>query len=74
MQKKDLTPRHSGIDLPQPRKPTIFKKDATVTMPASVKVQVCPRFPDRFAFEPPKGWKGQITKDQQARRMEAISA
>ena len=71
---KELTPRSSGLHLPQPKKPTIFKKDATITTPKEVKVQICPRFPDRFAFTPPKGWKGEITKDQQARRLEAINA
>lgn len=45
-------------------------RDATVTWPAHVKVQKAPDFKDtRFTFDPPPGWKGQITADWMDRRL-----
>lgn len=69
--KVDLTPRKSGVKLGKPDAKKLHLS-ATIVWPESVKVQICPRFPDRFAFEPPKGWKGQITKDQRARWLHEI--
>jgi len=70
--KVNLAPKKSGVKLGKPD-PKKLHLAATIVWPETVKVQVCPRFPDRFAFEPPKGWKGQITRDQRARWLEAAS-
>lgn len=45
------------------------EKPAKIIWPVHVKVQVKPTPPSRFAFDPPPGWKGQITKDQMDRRL-----
>ena len=42
---------------------------AKVIWPKDVKVTVIPTPPSRFAFEPPKGWRGQITHDWMDRRL-----
>jgi len=42
-----------------------------IIWPEHVKVLVHPTPPGRFEFEPPKGWVGQISKDQMARRMQS---
>ena len=44
-------------------------KPAKVIWPEHVKVQTIPTPPSRFAFEPPKGWRGQITHDWMDRRL-----
>lgn len=49
-------------------------KPANIIWPEHVKVLVHPTPPGRFEFEPPKGWVGQISKDQMARRMQNVSA
>lgn len=41
-----------------------------IIWPESVKVQVHPTPLGRFEFEPPKGWKGQITRDWMDRRLQ----
>ena len=47
-------------------------KPARIIWPETVKVQVHPTPPSRFAFEPPEGWKGQISMDQMERRLSAV--
>lgn len=47
-------------------------KPAKIIWPDTVKVQVHPTPPSRFAFEPPEGWKGQISMDQMERRLQAV--
>lgn len=49
-------------------------KPAKVIMPDSVKVQVIPTPPSRFHFEPPPGWRGQITHDWMDRRLQGVQA
>lgn len=39
-------------------------KGEAYTTPATV-ITVAPPFVDRFAFDPPPGWKGQITLDRE---------
>lgn len=40
-----------------------------VIVPAGVKVTICPSGQDqRFTFHPPKGWRGQITRDWMERK------
>ena len=46
------------------------QKPVKVIMPESVKVQVIPTPPSRFHFEPPPGWRGQITQDWLERRQQ----
>jgi ribosomal protein L44E len=41
-----------------------------IIWPETVKVQVHPTPPSRFAFEPPPGWRGQITHDWMDRRLQ----
>ena len=47
---------------------------ATVIWPDSVKVQVHPTPPSRYAFVPEPGWRGAITSDWIDRRMSEVSA
>lgn len=49
------------------------QKPVKVIMPESVKVQVIPTPPSRFHFEPPPGWRGQITHDWMDRRLNGHS-
>lgn len=50
-----------------------FNKETTVTWPEHVKVTVIPTPEDtRFKFIPPKGWKGEITKDRLRESREAL--
>lgn len=48
-------------------------KPEKIIWPETVKVQVHPTPPSRFAFEPPPGWRGQITNDWMDRRLGAAS-
>lgn len=43
-----------------------------IIWPDTVKVQVHPTPPSRYAFEPPEGWRGQISMDQMERRLSAV--
>jgi transposase len=49
-------------------------KPSKVIWPESVKVQAIPTPPSRFAFEPPPGWRGQITHDWMDRRLQGAGA
>jgi hypothetical protein len=42
---------------------------ANVIWPETVKVTTIPTPPSRFAFEPPPGWRGQITHDWMDQRL-----
>lgn len=46
-------------------------KPTNIIWPEHVKVLVHPTPLGRFDFEPPKGWVGQISKDQMDRRMQS---
>lgn len=47
---------------------------AEVIWPKGVKVTSIPTPPSRFAFEPPPGWRGQITHDWMDRRLQGAGA
>lgn len=46
---------------------------AKVVWPEHVTVQVIPTPPSRFAFEPPQGWRGQISRDWMERRVGGVA-
>ncbi len=51
----------------------IKSQNANVTWPDHVKVQFAPQHKDsRFSFDPPPGWKGQITQDWMDRRLQEV--
>lgn len=50
----------------------VASKPAKIIWPETVKVQVHPTPPSRYAFEPPEGWRGQITHDWMDRRLSAV--
>lgn len=63
----------------QPRKrqePVDIKKlhqSATVVWPEHIQIQKVPSGRDtRFTFDPPPGWRGQITKDWMNRRLSSV--
>lgn len=43
-----------------------------IIWPADLVIYQHPTPPSRFAFEPPEGWKGQISMDQMERRLSAV--
>ena len=45
-----------------------------IIWPEHVKVYVHPTPPGRFEFQPPAGWKGQITQDQMDMRLQNVSS
>lgn len=49
-------------------------KPSKIIWPEHVKVQVAPTPASRFAFEPPPGWKGEISKDWMNRRLQAAQS
>ena len=49
-----------------------IKHAAQVVIPADVKITVCrPCQVERYRFDPPKGWKGEITRDWLDQRSKA---
>lgn len=67
-EKPEKTPVYSI----KPSKPKQEQMPTKVIWPDSVKVTVIPTPPSRFAFEPPEGWRGQITKDWMSRSQPRI--
>jgi hypothetical protein len=67
-EKPEKTPVYSI----KPSKPKPAPMPTKVIWPESVKVTVIPTPPSRFAFEPPEGWMGQITKDWMSRSQPRI--
>lgn len=47
---------------------------AKIIWPEHVKVYVHPTPPGRFEFQPPAGWRGQITQDQMDMRLQNVSS
>lgn len=77
--KPEPAPKRVEIVLPRHARSVTDKlqasPQATVTWPDSVKVQRLPCGRDtRFTFDPPKGWKGQITQDWMDRRLAGVCA
>lgn len=72
-QRKTEPAQHQRLILSQERiaEPA---KPVKVIWPETVKVQVHPTPPSRFAFEPPPGWRGQITNDWMERRLQGVQA
>lgn len=59
----------------QPPTRVSLPADATVIVPPGLQVTVCPHGVDnRFTFTPPKGWRGQITRDWRERRLQERKA
>ena len=52
----------------------VAAKPIKIIWPETVKVQTIPTPPSRFAFEPPPGWRGQITHDWMDRRLQGADA
>jgi len=70
--KKPSTDKRSHIHITNRAKGPEAPKAAKVVWPEHVKVHVHPTPPSRFAFDPPPGWRGQITCDWMDRRLQQV--
>lgn len=72
--KVEKPPKKKRVELVLQRSESVkpAPKAATVTWPENVKVTIAPQHKDsRYSFEPPPGWKGQITRDWMESRLQA---
>lgn len=72
-EKKARKERAPTIRQSKPYVPPVHRP-AQIIWPENVQVQRIPTPQDtRFTFTPPKGWKGEITRDWMDRRLQAVS-
>ena len=65
-------PKRAELVLRRSEKAVAPAKPTKIIWPADLVIYQHPTPPSRFAFEPPEGWKGQISADWMDRRLQDV--